>query len=46
MSWESGFVKRLALCNLGLFGFAYYMNTLEHGEILRPVKERTQDWER
>jgi len=40
MSWKSDFMKRLVGINIGMFAWAYYINSKPWGENLRPAEGR------
>ena len=45
MSWNSNFMKKLIGINIGLFAWAYYINSLPFGENLTPATKRNNPLE-
>ena len=45
MSWDSNFMKKVIGGNIGLFVWAYYINTLPYGENLAPATKRSNPLE-
>jgi len=45
MAWNSNFMKKLIGFNIGMFAWAYYINTQTFGENLRPAPGRSNPLE-